>query len=161
MKLTILVTLLLTINLALGQTKNKDYKLTGEVRKVFREEMSKIDSTFQEMNHHLVRGNLISYRNCVRKIKEGFVLKSKLTIEQHKEIDSKLSKRYDFYDSKFKRHLRKLSYAAKKRDLELINFYHGKVLEDCTSCHKSVVPEKFPNFKSKKKKSTSKKKGQK
>ncbi|KAA3602035.1 MAG: hypothetical protein DWQ06_07415 [Calditrichaeota bacterium] len=158
MKLTILIALLLTVNLALGQAK--DYKLNGEVRKVFREEMSKIDSTFQEMNHHLVRGNLISYRNCVRKIKEGFVLKSKLTIEQHKEIDSKLSKRYKSYASKFERHLRKLSSAAKKRDLELINFYHGKVLEDCTSCHKNVVSEKFPNFKSKKK-STSKKKGQK
>ncbi len=161
MKFSILIALFLTVNLALGQAKNKDYKLTGEVRKVFREEMSKIDSTFKEMNHHLVRGNLISYRNCVRKIKDGFVLKSKLTIEQHKEIDSKLSKRYKIYESRFERHLRKLSYAAKKRDLELINFYHGKVLNDCTSCHKNIVSEKFPNFKSKKKRRTSKKKGQK
>lgn len=157
MKLTILIALFLTVNLALGQAKNKDYKLSGEVRKVFREEMSKIDSTFQEMNKQLVQGNLIFYRNSVKKIKEGFVLKSKLTIEQHKEIDTKLSKRYKSYESKFNRHLKKLSYAAKKRDLELINFYHGKVLDDCTSCHKNIALDKFPNFKSKKKSNPNKK----
>ncbi|MCC7431483.1 cytochrome c [bacterium] len=137
-----------------AQEKEADYKLSGKQKVIYHQEMVKIDSAMAKMTRYLAKGDFVQLRKTAQDVRNNFVLKSKLTLDEKKVMETKLSKKFKTMEANFYRHLAKLAEVAKRRDLELSHFYFDKVLKDCTNCHKNTTPEKFTNFFRKKKTTT-------
>jgi hypothetical protein len=120
--------------------------LSPELRALLIQEMTAIQEGMQNIVPAFVSGNLDHVSDIAGNIKNGFILKQKLTASQKHELHEKLPHGFIKKDKQFHKYAGMLQHVSEKRHTELVGFYYSKMLESCVGCHSEYAKHRFPKF---------------
>ena len=118
--------------------------LSHDLRNLLSQEMQALQSGMMSIIPAYISGNWNEIETTARKIKSSYILKQSLTESQVKELHSVLPHEFIEKDQRFHYLAGMLEHAAKKRKIELINFYFSEMNESCVGCHVVFATHKFP-----------------
>ena len=119
-------------------------KLTPKLQKLFAEEMTASLQASQKIVAALVAGDHASVAKNAQAIHDSFILDKNLTAQDRKILETAVPPALLELDSAFHRTAAKLAEAARHQDMDLQNYYFGRMLETCGTCHRQYATDKFP-----------------
>jgi len=120
--------------------------ISAGLKDILNQEMRGIEGGMQEILPALSAGDWATISRVASTIKRSYILKQKLTAAQKKELHASLPAQFIEFDHYFHATAGKLAAAAEKRDIELVNFYYGKMHEKCAQCHARYAAGRFPGL---------------
>ncbi|MEE9343063.1 MAG: hypothetical protein V3V12_05495 [Gammaproteobacteria bacterium] len=118
--------------------------LSDPLRNLLSLEMKALQDGMMSIIPSYISGNWEDIAVTAEKMKNGFLLKQRLTESQRKELHTALPAAFIEKDQRFHYLAGMLSHAAKKEKPELINFYFSEMNESCVNCHSQFATHKFP-----------------
>lgn len=126
----------------LGQGLQLSPGLTG----LLRTEMRSILEDMQALPAGIATANWPGVASAAGRIRDGYILKQKLTEAQRHELHTALPEYFKRLDESFHGEAEKLREAALQHDAQLTSFHYYRMLETCTACHEVYSPGRFPGF---------------
>jgi len=131
------------------EAKHKSVEnLSPELRALLKQEMQALQSGMVAVIPAFVSGDLSTVEKIARNMKDSFILRQAITQEQMHELHSTLPEPFIKMDQEFHYFAGMLSHTAKRKNLELVNFYISKLTESCVACHSQYATHKFPGLSS-------------
>jgi hypothetical protein len=121
-------------------------KLTPKLQKLFAEEMVAILQASQQIVAALVAGDHALVAKNAQAIHDSFILDRNLTAQDRKALETAVPPAFLELDGAFHQMAAKLADAGRHKDTELQNYYFGRMLETCGTCHRQYATDKFPAF---------------
>lgn len=121
-------------------------QLTPKLQKLFAEEMSTMLRASNAILSALVTGDHAALAKNAREIHDGFILDRNLTAQDRKDLENAVPPAFLELDGAFHQMALKLADAAMHRDMDLQNYYFGRMVESCQICHSRYATDKFPGF---------------
>ena len=118
--------------------------LTPKLQKLFAEEMVAILQASQQIIAALVAGDHAMVAKNAQAIHDSFILDRNLTAQDRKALETAVPPAFLELDGAFHQMAAKLAEAARHKDTELQNYYFGRMLETCGTCHRQYATDKFP-----------------
>jgi hypothetical protein len=129
------------------KTKHKSVEnLSPELRALLQQEMQALQSGMIAVIPAFVSGDLGTVEKIAKNMKDSFILRQAITREQMDELHSTLPEPFIRMDQEFHYFAGMLSHTAKRKKLELVNFYISKLTESCVACHSQYATHKFPGL---------------
>ncbi len=125
--------------------------LSPELRALLAQEMLALQAGMIGIIPAFAAGDFDTISEIGMKMKNSFILRQAITQEQMHELHSTLPKSFIMMDKKFHYFAGMLSHTAKRKKVELVNFYFSKLTESCVACHSQFATHKFPGLASGKK----------
>ena len=119
-------------------------KLTPKLQKLFAEEMVAILQASQQIIAALVAGDHAMVAKNAQAIHDSFILDKNLTAQDRKALETAVPPAFLELDGSFHQMAAKLAEAARHKDTDLQNYYFGRMLETCGTCHRQYATDKFP-----------------
>jgi len=119
-------------------------KLTPKLQKLFAEEMVAILQASQQIIAALVAGDQATVAKNAQAIHDSFILDKNLTAQERKALETAVPPAFLELDGAFHQIAAKLAEAARRKDTDLQNYYFGRMLETCGTCHRQYATDKFP-----------------
>jgi cytochrome c556 len=119
-------------------------KLTPKLQKLFAEEMVAILQASQKIIAALVAGDHDAVVKNAQSIHDSFILDRNLTVQDRKALETAVPPAFLELDGTFHQMAAKLAEAARHKDTDLQNYYFGRMLETCGTCHRQYATDKFP-----------------
>ena len=120
--------------------------LSPELRGLLSKEMRAIQQGMVEIIPAYASGNWGKIARIAHKIKNSYILKQNLTMEQKHELHTSLPESFVKEDQRFHYLAGMLEHVASNTNAELVGFYFSKMNESCVSCHSQYATHKFPAF---------------
>ena len=131
------------------KTKHKSVEnLSPELRALLQQEMQALQSGMIAVIPAFVSGDLSTVEKIAKNMKDSFILRQAITREQMDELHSTLPEPFIKMDQEFHYFAGMLAHTAKRKKLELVNFYISKLTESCVACHSQYATHKFPGLSS-------------
>jgi len=121
-------------------------RLTPKLQKLFAEEMSTMLRAGSAILSALVTGDHAAVAKNAQEIHDGFILDRNLTAQDRKDLAQAVPPDFLELDGAFHRMAAKLADAARQRDIDLENYYFGRMVETCRTCHSRYATDKFPGL---------------
>jgi hypothetical protein len=121
-------------------------KMTPKLQKLFAEEMSTMLRAGNAILSALVTGDHATVAKNAQEIHDGFILDKNLTSQDRKDLENAVPPAFLELDGAFHQMALKLADAARHRDMDLQNYYFGRMVETCQICHSRYATDKFPGF---------------
>lgn len=121
-------------------------KLTPRLHELLTEEMRSIRQAVNEIIDAMVSGDNALVAKKGDQIFDGFILRQSLTDKDRKDLEKAVPPEFFDLDHEFHVMGMKLALAAANRDLDLQQYYLGKMIATCAQCHSKYVSDKFPLF---------------
>ena len=119
-------------------------KLAPKLQKLFAEEMVAIQQASQQIIAALVAGDHAMVAKNAQAIHDSFILDKNLTAQDRKALETAVAPAFLELDGAFHQMAAKLAEAARDKDMDLQNYYFGRMLETCGTCHRQYATDKFP-----------------
>jgi cytochrome c553 len=119
-------------------------RLTPKLQKLFAEEMVAILQASQQIVAALVAGDHALVTKNAQAIHDSFILDRNLTAQDRKALETAVPPAFLELDGAFHQMAAKLADAGRHKDTELQNYYFGRMLETCGTCHRQYATDKFP-----------------
>lgn len=119
-------------------------RLTPKLQKLFAQEMVAILQASQQIVAALVTGDQAAVAKNAQSIHDSFILDKNLTAQDRKALETAVPPEFLELDGAFHQLAAKLAEAARHQDTELQNYYFGRMLETCGTCHRQYATDKFP-----------------
>ena len=119
-------------------------KLTPKLQRLFAEEMVAILQASQQIIAALVAGDQATVAKNAQAIHDSFILDKNLTAQDRKALETAVPPAFLELDGAFHQLAAKLAEAARHKDTDLQNYYFGRMLETCGTCHRQYATDKFP-----------------
>ena len=119
-------------------------KLTPKLQKLFAEEMVAILQASQQIIAALVAGDHATVAKNAQAMHDSFILDKNLTAPDRRALETAVPPAFLDLESAFHRMAAKLAEAARHQDMDLQNYYFGRMLETCGTCHRQYATDKFP-----------------
>ena len=120
--------------------------LSPELRGLLSKEMRAIQQGMVEIIPAYASGNWEKIASIAHQIKNSYILKQNLTIEQKHELHTSLPESFVKEDQRFHYLAGMLEHVASNTNAELVGFYFAKMNESCVSCHSQYATHRFPAF---------------
>lgn len=120
--------------------------LSAEVRTLLKQEMQEIKKGMESLPFAVASGNWQQIEAVGIAVRDGYIMKTKLTAAQREELHRALPEQFQQLDQKFHYYAGMLSHAAHEHDIELVNYFVFKMNETCTACHAQYAQKTFPGF---------------
>lgn len=141
----IAVILASTSSLARAEVASPDYVMSPALLELFRSEMRSLLSGSQTIAAALPNADWAAIATTSKRMKQSYVLELQLNEEQRLELERR-PEQFKRLDAQFHRGTEKLALAAEQKDAQLVAFYFGRLLEECTQCHATYAQSRFPGF---------------
>jgi cytochrome c556 len=126
--------------------QHHELQYSNEVRGLIRAEMAEIALAIQTISLSLATGDWASVESTSTAIRDSYVMKKSLTDAQKQELKRVLPDPFKQLDGDFHERADKLRMAAANRDAELAAFHFYRLLENCSSCHRTYAANRFPGL---------------
>ncbi len=118
--------------------------LTPKLQKLFAEEMTAILQASQRIVAGLVTGDHATVAENARAIHDSFILDKNLTQQDREDLETAVPAAFLELDNAFHQTAAKLAEAAGRKDPDLQQYFFGRMLETCRTCHAKYATDKFP-----------------
>jgi len=125
--------------------------LPKELNDILVKEMNALSQGLSQLMPEVTSGNWQQIQNIGQKMHDSYILKQSLSKEQIKHLHKKLPKNFKALDHQLHHSAGMMAHAAKKKNIELVNFYLYKMIETCVACHSQYATDRFPQLKPSKK----------
>lgn len=119
-------------------------KLTPKLQKLIAQEMVAILQASQQIVAAQVAGDHALVAKSAQSMHDSFILDRNLTAQDRHALETTLPPAFLELDGAFHRMAAKLAEAARHKDAELQNYYFGRMLEACGTCHRQYATDQFP-----------------
>ena len=119
-------------------------KLAPKLQKLFAQEMIAILQASQQIVAALVAGDHAAVAKNAQSIHDSFILDKNLTAQDRKHLETAVPQAFLELDGAFHQMAAKLADAARHQDMDLQNYYFGRMIETCATCHRQYAADKFP-----------------
>lgn len=121
-------------------------RLAPNLQKLLTEEMLAIDSASQKIVAALVSGDSATVAKQAQGIHDSFILEKKLSKEDREALEKALPQGFLVLDTALHGKAQQLSNVAQRGDLEMENFFFGRMIETCQACHSRFAAGKFLGY---------------
>ncbi len=121
-------------------------ELPEDISALLQQEMQQIRKGMESLTWLVASGDFAAVAKVGHDLKNGYVMKQKLSHEQIQVLISRLPAEFKALDARFHKQAGLLAVAAKNHDAELVNFYIYKMNEGCVACHSTFVADRFTGF---------------
>jgi hypothetical protein len=121
-------------------------RLPPTLQKLLTEEMLAINTASQKIVAALASGDSAVVAEQAQGIHDSFILEKKLGSEDREALEKALPQGFLALDAALHGKAQRLANVARRGDLELENFYFGRMIEACQDCHSRFATGKFPDF---------------
>ena len=121
-------------------------RLSPPLKKLLAEEMVAINTASMKIVEALASGNAAVVAKQAQAIHDSFILAKKLTKDDRAALEKALPPGFVVLDAQFHAKAQRLALVAQRGDLELANFFFGRMIETCQACHSRFATGKFPAF---------------
>jgi len=120
--------------------------LSKKLKRILSAEMNSVQHGVTNLSIAIPAGDWNSIAETARNIKDGYILKKKLSDQEMKGFQNSLPEEYMTIDSEYKRLAEDMIYAAKKNDAKAVNLSFYKLNGTCIECHVKYAKKRFPGF---------------
>ncbi len=138
----------LSIDVSFAANPGQTLELSPDVMELLRAEMREITVGVKHIPSSLAAADWQSIKTTATKIRESYIMESRLTPDQAEELQQALPERFKRTDAEFHQRAEKLAAAAEAHDAEAVVFHYSRLLEGCTQCHAEFATHRFPGFSS-------------
>lgn len=131
---------------ATSDSGNAMARLPPKLQKLLTEEMVAINIASQKIVAALVSGDSAAVAQQAQGIHDSFILEKKLSNEDREALEEALPEGFLSLDAMLHGRAQRLAIVAQHDDLELENFFYGRMIETCQDCHTRFAPGKFPGY---------------
>jgi len=124
---------------ATSDSVNAMARLPPKLQKLLTEEMIAINTASQKIVAALASGDSAAVAQQAQGIHDSFILEKKLSREDREALENALPEGFLALDAMLHGRALRLAIVAQHGDLELENFFFGRMIEACQDCH-SVSP---------------------
>ncbi len=121
-------------------------ELSPETRELLRSEMREITRAMARVIPAITEARWDAVAEIGSQIAASFVLEQELNTAQRNELERALPPHFQRLDRKFHDDARKLSDAAMRKDIDLVNFRLYQLISSCTACHSEYARTAFPGY---------------
>jgi hypothetical protein len=114
--------------------------LSPALRAILRDEMHALQRAMPELHAAVTAGDLATVARLGDQIAATFILKQKLTHEQHRELHHGVPKEFLHMDRRFHDEGRWLADAARQADAAHVADHYRSLSAACTACHARFAP---------------------
>lgn len=125
--------------------------LPKELNDILIKEMNALSQGLSQLMPEVTSGNWQQIQNIGEKMHDSYILKQSLSKEQIKHLHKMLPSNFKTLDHQLHHSAGMMAHAAKKKNIELVNFYLYKMTETCVTCHSQYATDRFPQLKPSKK----------
>ncbi len=119
-------------------------RLTPKLQKLFAQEMTAILQASQQIVAALVTGDHATVAKNAQAIHDSFILDRNLTARDRHDLETAVPPAFLELDGAFHRTAASLAQAARRQDPDLQQYFFGRMLETCRTCHAQYATDKFP-----------------
>ena len=148
----IAVVLLLTVGIIFNvsggnvEADRAGINLSKKLRRILSAEMNAVQKGMTDIVIAIPAAKWDDIITTTRKMREGYIIKKKLSEKEMEEFNKSLPSGYKAIDDEFGKTADQLMQAAERHNGEQVNFYFYKLNETCISCHTKYANKRFPNF---------------
>lgn len=121
-------------------------RLPPKLQKLLIEEMVAINAASQKIVAALVSGDSAAVAKQAQGIHDSFILEKKLSKEDREALEQSLPQEFLALDAMLHGRAQRLAVVAQSGDLELENFFFGRMIEACQTCHSRFAAGKFLGY---------------
>ena len=121
-------------------------KLTPRLHELLVAEMRAIRKAVDEIVEGMISGDNVRVAKNGDRIFDGFILRQSLSDKDRKDLEKAVPPEFFELDHEFHVMAMKLALAAANRDVDLQQYFLGKMIAACAECHGKYVNDKFPLF---------------
>ncbi len=142
----VVIILLVSWSMLSGFSKDGIY-LSKKTQRILSAEMNAIQNGITNLAVTIPAGQWNSTVETAQKMKNGYIMKNKLSGEELKEFYLSLPAGYKSIDHEFQNSLNNIIQSAKKQNIENTNSHFHKLIGSCVKCHSEYAKKRFPGFK--------------
>lgn len=120
--------------------------LSPDLRELLSKEMLALQEGMKSVIPAYVSGNWNEIESIALKMKNSYIMKQSLNVEQREELHTSLPESFIQQDKQFHYLAGMLNHAAKNKKTELVGFYFSQLSNACVGCHTQFATHKFPAF---------------
>lgn len=121
-------------------------RLPPNLQKLLTAEMIAINIASQKIVDALVRGDTATVARQAQGIHDSFILEQQLSEQDRETLENTLPHDFLSMDATLHAKAQRLADVARRGDLELANFFFGRMIESCQTCHGRFAAGKFPGY---------------
>ncbi len=121
-------------------------QLSEGTRALLQQEMQSLLPALEKTVSAYISGDWKAIKQLATQMKNSFILKQKLSMEQKHELHTKLPAQFIDKDKAFHYLAGMLAHVAEEKKVELVSFYLGELQKSCMGCHQAFAPHRFENF---------------
>ncbi len=147
------VGILLSVSVSLGHAEKitnhegPEINISKKLRRILSAEMNATQRSMNNLAIAIPAGHWDDIMENVKKMKEGYIMKKKLSTKQMEDFFGSLPAGYNEIDREFKKTVRDMITAAGEQNSERTNYHYFKLNESCIKCHSKYAKKRFPGFK--------------
>jgi len=127
--------------------EGSEIKLSQKLLRILSAEMNAVQSGMTNLSIAVPAGHWEDIAQTAKNIKEGYIMKKKLSNKEMDEFQSSLPAGYRELDSQFNKIAGRLLQAAGQHDSVQVSLYLCQLNESCVKCHSQYAAKRFPDFK--------------
>ena len=136
------------VNFAGGEDKGlSEIPLPKKIHRVLSAEMNRIQNGMTNLAVAIPAGHWKDIIENSKKMKEGYIMKKKLSKEQMETFNNSLPPGYLELDREFQEAAGRLISASGERDGKKVSLHFYKLTESCIKCHAKYATKRFPDLK--------------
>lgn len=121
--------------------------LPKKIHRVLSAEMNRVQNAMTNLAIAVPAGHWEDIIETAGKMKEGYIMETKLSKEEMEEFNNALPPGYRALDREYRDAAGRLRDASEKRDSEQVIFHFYKLTESCIRCHAKYATKRFPGLK--------------
>jgi hypothetical protein len=129
-----------------GNREEQKIHLPEKMSRVLSAEMNRLQNGMTILAIAIPAGIWSDIAETAGKMKEGYIMKNKLSKKEMDNFHASLPSGYLGIDNEFQEATALLINAAKKHDIRSVNVYFCKLNETCVDCHSRFGSKRFPGL---------------
>lgn len=129
-----------------AKTEENGIHLSKRLHRLLSAEMNRLQNGMTGLTIAIPAGQWDDIEETARKMKNGYIMKKKLSKEEMEKFHHSLPRDYREMDHEFQKAAGQLTDAAKEHDEELVHVYFCRLNESCVQCHSLYATKRFPGF---------------